>query len=149
MKKLWQDISLHRGAAAVFLLYWITTVVTVPFSSSNRGIPVSVVALLLSNSLISGALISWWRGQASERTYSLGSKLRGGALAGVLIGEITLLVTKGGAIDELVGWLQGWPYFGQWNEVLGFAIAAGILGALLGSIGAACSAVLHKRPNAN
>lgn len=145
MKNLWLDITSHRGAAALFLAYWLATVVTVPFAWKG-GIPGPVVALLLGNSLILGALVSWWRGQPSERTYTLGGRIRGGMLAGVLIGEITLVVMKGGAVEEFIGWMRGWPHFGQWDEVLGFAIAVGILGAILGSIGATCSAVLRHQP---
>lgn len=144
MKNLWQDIARHRGAAALFLGYWLATVVMVP-PTWKGGIPGPVVALLLSNSLIWGALISWWRGQAPERTYSLGGGIRGGMLAGVLIAEITFLVIKGGAGDELIGWMRSRPHMGEWDQVLGFAIVVGLLGALLSSLGAAGSAFLHHR----
>jgi hypothetical protein len=144
MKDLWGDIARHRGAAVCFAGYWLATVVTVPFAW-HGGIPIAVVSLLLSNCLISGALISWWRGQTAEHTYSAGSRIREGALVGMLVGEMTLLVMKGGAVDELIGWMRGRPHFGQWGEVLEFAIAVGLIGALLGSIGAACSTVLRHR----
>jgi hypothetical protein len=68
-------------------------------------------------------------------------------LAGMLSAEVTFLVIKGGAGDALIEWIR-WGGFPD-GEVLEFAIAAGILGVLLGSIGAACSAVLHHQPNAN
>lgn len=143
MKNLCQDIARHRGAAALFLGYWLATIVMVPLTWKG-GIPGPIVALLLSNSLIWGALISWWRGRAPERTYSVGRRIRGGMLAGVLIAEITFLVTKGGAGDELIGWMRGRSF--QGDEVLGFAIAAGLLGVVLGFIGAAGSTFLHHRP---
>jgi hypothetical protein len=146
MKKLWQDIARHRGAAAFYLVYWLATVMMVPLMSDG-GIPDPAVALLLSNSLISGALVSWWRGPTLERTSSLGERIRGGMLAGLLSAEITLLMIKGGAGDELIGWMRGGRF--QGDEVLGFAIISGALGVLLGSIGAACSAILHHRPHSN
>ena len=144
MEDFWKEIAHHRGVAALFAGYWLATVIAVPFAWRG-GIPGPVVALLLSNCLIWGALISWWRGQSTERTYSAGSRIRGGALAGVLVGEITLLVIKGGAVDELIGWIRGRPHFGQWGEVLDFAIALGLIGALLGSVGAAGPALLRPR----
>ena len=63
MKKLWQDIARHRGAAALYLVYWLATVVMVPLMSDG-GISDPVVALLLSNSLIpcaSPSLNNLWR----------------------------------------------------------------------------------------
>jgi hypothetical protein len=142
MKDLWREVIRHRGAAMLFAGYWLATVIVVPFTW-KEGIPYPVVALLLSNCLIGGALISLWRGQSTERAYSAGSQLRGGALAGLLVGEITILVMKGGTIDEFIGWMRGWPHFGQWDEVLGFTIAIALVGALLGTIGAGCSAILR------
>ena len=143
MKKLWQDIARHRGAAALYLVYWLATVVMVPLASDG-GISDPVMALLLSNSLISGALVSWWRGPTLERTSSLGERMRGGMLAGLLSAEITLLMGVG---DELIGWMRGGRFQGA--EVVEFAIISGALGVLLGSIGAACSAILHHRPHSN
>jgi hypothetical protein len=145
MKNLWLDITGHRGAAALLLGYWLATVAVVPIAWKG-GIPVPVVALLLSNSLVWGALVGWWRDHPSGRSYSLAGQMSGSALAGVLIGEITFLVVKGGAADEFIGWLRGWPNFGQWDEVLGFAMAVGVLGALLGLTGGVCSAALSRRP---
>lgn len=144
MKTLLREIAHHRGVVVLFAGYWLATVIVVPFVWRN-GIPGPVVALLLSNCLIGGALISWWRGQSTVRTYSAGSRIRSGALAGMLVGEITFLVIKGGAVYELVGWLRGWSHFGQWGEVLEFAIAVGLIGALLGTFGAAGPAVMRPR----
>ena len=144
MKELWRGITRHRGMAWFFAGYWLATVVAVPFVW-QEGIPLPMVGLLLSNCLIWGALISNWRGEETGRTDSAADRVKDGALAGMIVGEITFLVTKGGAVDELIGWLRGWPHFGQWDQVLGFAIAVGLLGALLGSIGAAGSGLWQRR----
>lgn len=144
MKKLWRDITSHRGVAALFLVYWLATVATVPFAWRG-GIPPQIVALLLSNSLISGALVSWWRRPTAERTGSVGERIRGGILAGVLSAEITLLVIKGGIAEELIGWMRGARF--QGGEVLEFAIAVAVLGVFLGLVGSACSLILCRRAN--
>ena len=133
-----------RGAAVVFACYWMATVVVVHFAPEG-GIPTVAVALLLSSCAISGALIGWWCGKSLERTYSVGSSIRSGAFAGMLVGVLTLVVMKGGVIAEVVGWMRGLPHFGQWDEALGFILAVALLGGLLGSMGAACSAILQRR----
>jgi len=94
----------------LFAGFWLATIVAVPFAWQG-GIPGPLVALLLRNCLIAGALMSWWHGKSVDRAYSAGSRIGFGAFVGSLFGEITCLVTKGGAVDELFGWMRGWPPF--------------------------------------
>ena len=71
--------------------------------------------------------------------------MRGGILAGVLCAEVTFFVMKGGGVDELLGWRSGRS---QGGELLGFAIVIGVLGVVLGFVGAALAATLnglHRR----
>jgi hypothetical protein len=63
-------------------------------------------------------------------------------LAGVLSAEITLLVMKGGVVDEVIGWKHGHRF--QGGEVLEFCIASGVLGALLGLAGAVLAIILDR-----
>ena len=63
-------------------------------------------------------------------------------LAGVLSAEITLLVMKGGVVDEVIGWKHGHRF--QGGEVLEFTIAAGVLGAVLGLAGAVIAMILDR-----
>jgi hypothetical protein len=76
--------------------------------------------------------------------------MRGGILAGVLCAEVTLFVMKGGVIDELFGWRSGRS---QGGELLEFAIVIGVLGVVLGFVGAAFAATLNglhrRRPPSN
>ena len=137
MRKLWLDLAHHRSAAALFLAYWLATLVVVPLIS-HGGIPISLVALLLANSFIAGALIGWWRGSTSERFASSGERIVAGTIAGLLTSEITLIVMAG---EELVDWMRGGHF--QGDEVLVFAIALGLVGAIFGLAGAMCSVVLH------
>ena len=69
-------------------------------------------------------------------------------LVGALVAEVTFFFIKGGTVDEILGWMRSLPHFGQWDEVLGFSIAVGILGVLLGFLGSACSAILYQRRSA-
>jgi hypothetical protein len=100
------------------------------------------VVLLLTTSLIAGFLVGRWRAPTPEHTAHSRNRIGGGVLPGVLSAEITLLVMKGGVIYEVIGWMRGWQFFGQWGEVLGFTIAAGILGAVLGLAGAVIAMIL-------
>jgi hypothetical protein len=137
MRKLWLDVAHHRSAAALFLAYWLATLAVVPLTS-HGGIPISVVALLLTNSFIAGALIGWWRGPTSERIPSSRERTLAGTLAGLLTSEITFILMAG---EELFSWMHGGHFQGV--EVLGFAVALGLVGAIFGLAGAMCSVVLH------
>jgi len=85
--------------------------------------------------LFAGGMVGWWRKATPERATRMGNRLWGGMLAGFLSFEITFIVMKGGAVDELIGWMQGRGF--QGIEVLEFLIATGIVGILLGLCGAA------------
>ncbi len=142
MRRLWRDFQAHKWAAALLLVYWLA----VSFVTWYHGISDPVLALLLSTSLIAGFLVGRWRAPTPEHTAHSRNRIGGGVLAGVLSAEITLLVMKGGVIHEVIGWMRGWQFFGQWGEVLGFTIAAGILGAVLGLAGAIIAVILdHVR----
>ena len=145
MRRLWHDVQAHKRAAVLFLLYWLATLAVILVTWSG-GIPDPVVVLLLTTPLIAGFLVGWWRAPTPEHAAHSRDRIGGGVLAGVLIAEMTLLVMKGGVVDEVIGWMRGWEFFGQWGEVLEFTIAAGVLGAVLGLAGAVIALILdHVR----
>jgi hypothetical protein len=141
MKKLWQDIQAHRRAAVLFLVYWVATMV-VFYVRWNKGTPFPVVLLFLTTPLIAGMLVGLWRASTPERMAHLGDRIRGGMMAGLLCTEITFLVMKGGAVEEVIGWIHGHKF--QGDEVLGFSIVAGIFGIILGLVGAAFTLLLER-----
>ncbi len=143
MRKLWQDIKAHISAAVLFLVYWLATLAVVPLTWQN-GIPTPVVLLLFTVPLIAGILVGWWRSSTPEQAAHVGDAIGGGMLAGLLCTEITLLVMKGGVIDEVIGWIRGWKFFGQWGEILEFAIVAGVFGILLGLVGAVLASIMQR-----
>ena len=143
MRSLWHDVQAHKRAAVLFLVYWLATL-AVSLVTWSGGIPGPVVVLLLTTPLIAGALVGWWRARTPEHAAHWRDRIGGGMLAGVLSAEITLLVMKGGVVDELIGWMRGWESFGQWGEVLGFCIVGGVLGALLGLAGAGLTMILDR-----
>ena len=143
MRKLWHDFQAHKWAAVLFLVYWLATL-AVGLVTWNYGIPDRVVVLFLTTPLIAGFLVGWWRAPTPERAAHLRDRIGGGVLAGVLIAEMTLLVMKGGVVEEVIGWMRGWQFFGQWGEVLEFTIAAGVLGAVLGLVGAVLAMILDR-----
>jgi len=150
VRKLWRDIQAHKRAAVLFLVYWLATLAVVPITWAG-GAPTDVplVALLMTIPLIAGALVGRWRASTPERVSRSRDRITGGMLAGVLSAEITLLVMKGGAVDEVIGWIHGHKF--QGDEVLGFSIVTGVFGVLLGLVGAVLAIVMgrfrrHGRP---
>ena len=143
MRKLWQDIQAHKRAAVLFLVYWLATLAVVPITWVS-GIPSPVVVLLLTTPLIAGALVGWWRSSTSEHATRWQDRIRSGMLAGVLVAEITLFVMKGGVVYEVIGWMRGWEFFGQWGEVAGFIIVGGVFGVLLGLAGAVLTMIPER-----
>ena len=143
MKRVWHDVQAHKRAAVLFLVYWLATLAVVHVTWSG-GIPDPVVVLLLTTPLIAGVLVGRWRAPTPEHAAHSRDRIRGGMLAGVLSAEITLLVMKGGVVYEVIGWVRGWEFFGQWGEVLEFTIAAGVLGAVLGLAGAVIAMILDR-----
>ncbi len=141
MRRLWHDIQAHKRAAVLFLVYWLATLAVVPMTWSG-GIPGRGVVLLFTTPLIAGALVGRWRASTPERAARSRDRIWGGVLAGVLSAEITLLVTKGGLVDELIGWMHGDRFRG--GEVLEFCIASGVLGAFLGLAGAGLALILDR-----
>jgi hypothetical protein len=148
MRKLWRDIQAHKRAAVLFLVYWLATLAVVPITWAG-GISPPVVVLLLTTPLIAGVLVGRWRASTPERATHSRDRISGGMLAGVLSAEITLLVMKGGAVDEVTGWIHGHKF--QGDEVLGFSIVTGVFGVFLGLAGAVLAIVMdrfrrHGRP---
>jgi len=141
MRRLWHDIQAHKRAAVLFLAYWLATLAVIPLTWTG-GIPGWVVVLLLTTPLIAGALVGQWRASTPERAARSRDRIGGGMLAGVLSTEIALLVMKGGAVDEVIGWMQGDRFRG--GEVLEFCIASGVLGAFLGLAGAVLAIILDR-----
>ena len=146
MRKLWQDIQAHKRAAVLFLVYWIVMLVVI-FITWDKGIPFPVVLLLFTLPLIAGILVGLWRSSTPEHTARLVDKIGGGILAGLLCTEITYLVMKGGVVEEVIGWMLGWEFFGQWVEVLEFGIFGGVLGALIGLAGAVLASIMERFRN--
>jgi hypothetical protein len=60
----------------------------------------------------------------------------------VLSVDISLVVMKGGVIEEVIGGMSGHGF--QGGEVLGFCVVFGAFGALLGSAGAALAMILDR-----
>jgi len=141
MRRLWHDIQAHKQAAVLFLVYWLATLAVIPMTWAG-GIPGRVVALLLTTPLIAGVLVGRWRASTPERAARSRDRIWGGMLAGVLSAEITLLVMKGGVVDEVIGGMHGHRFRG--GEVLEFCIASGVLGALLGLAGAVLAIILDR-----
>lgn len=146
MRKLWQNILAHKWAAMLFLFYWLATLVVVHITW-NEGIPFPVVLLLFTVPLIAGILVGLWRSSTAEHTVRLGDKTGGGMLAGLLCAVITELVMKGGVVDEVIGWMRGWKFFGQWGEMLVFFIVSGVIGIILGFAGAVLASILERLRN--
>lgn len=148
MTKLWHDIQTHKWATVLFVAYWLATLAVIPITWAG-GIPYPVVVLLLTTPLIAGVLVGRWRASTPERAAHSGDRIRGGMLAGALSAEITFLVMKGGAVDEVIGWIRGNKFEG--GEVLEFSIVTGVLGVFLGLAGAVLAIILdrlrrHGRP---
>jgi hypothetical protein len=140
MRRLWHDFQAHKWVAVLFLAYWLATL-AVSWSVGNTE---PVVMLLLTTPLIAGFLVGWWRAPTPEQASHSRDRIGGGMLSGVLGAEITNLVMKGGDVAEVIGWVRGWEFYGQWGEMLEFWIVSGVLGAILGLAGAVISMVLDR-----
>jgi hypothetical protein len=140
MRKLWHDIQTHKRAALLFVVYWLATLAVIPITWTG-GIPSPVVVLLLTTPLMAGVLVGWWRASTPECAAHW-HRIKGGMLAGLLSTEITFLVMKGGAANEVIGWIQGHEFHGA--EVLGFSMAAAVFGVFLGSAGAVLAIILDR-----
>jgi hypothetical protein len=51
---------------------------------------------------------------------------------------------KGGVVGEVIGWMRGWKFFGQWGEVVEFIIVAGVFGIILGFVGAVLASIIER-----
>jgi hypothetical protein len=140
MRRLWHDFQAHKWATVLFLVYWLAILAV----SWGRGNTDPVVVLLLTTPLIAGFLMGRWRAPTPEHAAHSRGRIGGGVLAGVLSAEITNMVMKGGTVYEVIGWVRGWEFFGQWGEELGFCIVSGVLGALLGLAGAVIAMILDR-----
>ena len=134
MSDLWRDIRAHKLAAIIYLLFWIGVLVVEVFTFV-QDVAGPVIPFLFMIPLVAGGMVGWWRKATPAHAVRMGNRLFGGMLAGVLSCEITFIVMKGGAADELIGWMRGQRF--QGIEVLEFLIASGIVGVLFGLLGAA------------
>jgi hypothetical protein len=141
MSRLWRDLQAHRWAAVLFLVYWLGILAVIHMTWAG-GIPERIVVLVLTTPLIAGALVGRWRASTPERVVRSRDRITGGMLVGVLVTEITLVVMRGGVVEEGVGWLHGDRFRG--GEVLEFIIASGVLGVLLGLAGAVLSLIFDR-----
>ena len=142
MRRLWHEFRAHRRASVLFLLYWLA-ILTIQRLTEHGGTPTPIVVLLLTTPLFGGALVGWWRGALPEGAHRSRDRIMGGMLVGVLCFAITMVVTKGGVIDEVISGIQGSPYF-QGGEMLGMFLVGCVVGALLGSAGAALAMLLER-----
>jgi hypothetical protein len=136
MPRLWNDIKDHQIQAVLFLLYWLIAFGLDAFGwrkPENRpDMVLMVVCLHLLLPVGAGALVSWWRRGRP-----------GGIAASMLAGAVVLVV------DSVALLTHQWIAFNvgesggsgeRVSELPVFLIAVGLLGALLGLIGAASSA---------
>lgn len=141
MSKLWQDIVTHKRAAVLFLAYWLA-ILAVVHITWNHGIRGSVVALIFSTPLVAGALVGSWRVSTTGRPARFGYQIKSGMLAALLCIEITFLVMKGAALEEVLNWVRGDRFEG--DQVLALAVVAGVIGIFLGLAGALLATMLHQ-----
>ncbi len=139
MGKLWRDLWAHKRAAALFLLYWLATVAVVVVTWEPGGMANGALVLLLTTPLIAGALVGWWRGTMPEPAHRWRDQITGGMLAGLLTLVITLV---GSIIKDLSGVVR--DFGSQGGEILEWFIASGVVGAVLGSVGAALAMALGR-----
>jgi hypothetical protein len=140
MRRLWHDFLAHKWAATLLLVYWLAAL-AVSLATWYHGIPDRVVALLLTIPMVAGFLVGWWRAQTPEHATYSRDQIGGGALVGVLSAEITLLVMKGGVVEEVIVWMRGGGQ--RFGEMLAFCLVGGVLGALLGLAGAVLAMILE------
>ena len=141
MRRLWRDLQAHRRAAVLFLVYWLALLALIHLTWAG-GIPERIVVFVFTAPLIAGTLVGRWRASTPERAVRPRDRITGGMLAGVLITEITLVVMRGGVVEEVVGWIHGDRF--QGGEVLEFSIASGVLGVLLGLAGAVLAMIFDR-----
>lgn len=141
MRRLWHDFQAHKWAAALLLVYWLATL-AVSFATWYHGIPDRVVVLLLTTPLVAGFLVGRWRAPTPERAAHSRDRIGGGVLTGVLSAEITLVVMKGGVVEEVIVWMRGGGQ--RFGEMLAFCLVGGVLGALLGLTGATLAIILDR-----
>jgi hypothetical protein len=142
MRRLWHDLRAHWRASVLFLLYWLATLAVVAMTWQPGGMARGADVLLLTTPLIAGALVGWWRGAMQGGAHRSRDRITGGMLAGVLSVELSLMVMKGGVIEEVIGGMRGHGF--QGGEVLEFCILFGVFGVLLGSAGAALAMILDR-----
>ncbi len=143
MRRLWREFRSHGRMTVLFLAYWLATLLVVAMTWQPGGMAGGAGLLLLTVPLIAGALVGWWRGDLSEAAaHRSRDRITGGTLAGVLIALVTLLVTRGGIIEEVVNGMRGREF--QGGELVEGCIVGGLAGALLGSAGAALAMILDR-----
>ena len=141
MRRLWHDAKAHKLAAALFLMYWLMTLV-IDFVTWFYGMPGEVVILFLTTPLIAGALVGWWRTSTPERPVRLRDRIMGGMLVGGLVAGSTWLLMRGGVVNEAIGWMRG--HGSRWGEMIVLWIGSVVLGVFLGLIGSVVAIILDR-----
>lgn len=141
MRRMWNEIRGHRLSATLFLLYWVAVFSLDAFgwkkpADRPEDMVQPVISLHLLLSVIAGALIAWWRRSASGR-------ITGGMIAGatVIVIDVAALLTH-----QFIAFALREPSTSGESafELPVLLIAVGLLGAILGLIGAAGSTGLGR-----
>lgn len=130
MQRIWDDIRTHRLASALFAAWWLAlTLLNFIGPRRSQGLEEQLHFLL---PVIAGALVCWWRRFGPER-------ITGGTLAGatVLLLDSALQLPRE-LMDALARGKELPEALKQFVdvEVLALAAFSGILGAVLGFVGA-------------
>ena len=134
MRRMWNEVKEHWLSAALFLIYWLIVFGLDVFrwqKPENRPQDMvrTVIYLHFLLPVIVGALVSWWR------RYTPG-RIAGGVVAGAAV-----LVVDAGALltHQLIAFHLGETGGSseRISELPVFLIAIGLVGSLLGLIGAA------------
>jgi|WetSurMetagenome_2_1015567.scaffolds.fasta_scaffold322904_1 hypothetical protein len=147
MRQLWRDITRHPRLAWTFLFcwaaLWVWTQLTRRHGPTGDISPVPGVLQLLVP-ILAGAFVGWRRKYdakqlSGEQGSALARALGGGTLAGMLLmlADVVILFSVEAIYDLHLEWGAG-------AEVLEWLIGLGILGSLLGFIGAIVGSGLER-----
>jgi hypothetical protein len=139
MGRIWNEIKDHQLASAVFVVYWLAVCGlylsrwNAPKNAPDLARPVLELHLLLP--LAAGALFSWWRGLKP-------GGITGGMAAGATVFAIdfSLVLTYGLILNRF--WESSGGKGALFIGNVAFLLASGVIGSVLGLIGAAGRLVL-------
>jgi hypothetical protein len=143
--RLWNDVTVHRTSAALFVLWWVS-VVAFTFFTWSGGMSDLSVSLHVATAIIAGGLVAWWRFPVREGLLVDGWRPAGSPLAGALVAIATVsgVFVREGVIalaSNERGLARGAELFASW------LVASAILGAigfLCGLLGAVTSGFIAK-----